>query len=69
MTKHPTKGSFGVASDSEAGAPDSEITVSREMVVAGEAAFDEFFGSYPPSLLVEAVYKAMRALEMEQTDA
>lgn len=31
---------------------------------AGEAAFDEFFGSYPTSLLVEVIYSAMRAQEI-----
>jgi hypothetical protein len=48
--------------ESGAGAPDDGITVSREMRDAGEAVFDEFFGSYPTSLLVEAVYRAMRSL-------
>jgi hypothetical protein len=64
MTKQPPKGRVGVASESEAGAPEQfgMITVSRELRDAGEAAFDEFFGSYPTSLLVEAVYRAMHSL-------
>ena len=67
MTKQQTIGSFGAVPDdsSGTGAHDHicEVTVSREMRDAGERAFDEFSDSYPPSLLVEAIYKAMRALE------
>jgi len=43
--------------------PIGEIVVTREMRDAGEAVFDDLIDSYPPALLVEAVYKAMRALE------
>jgi hypothetical protein len=65
----PSPTSGHAPADSGAGAPDSTShasslppLVSREMRQAGEIAFDEFFGSYPPSLLVEEVYKAMWAV-------
>jgi hypothetical protein len=67
MTKQQTIGSFGSvpAESAGAGAPDQidTVIVSREMRDAGERALDEFSDSYPPSLLVEAIYKAMRVLE------
>ena len=69
MTKHAPRARHGVASESEAGAPDSEITVSPEMVAAGEAAFDEFFDSYPTFLLVAEIYRAMHALAASDRQA
>ena len=70
MTKQAHNAVVGTApvDSAGAGAPDQvgEVTVSPEMRDAGEIAFDEFFGSYPTSLLVEAVYRAMRVLEPDQ---
>lgn len=65
MPKQQTIPGIGAVPDdsSGVGAPDAEIKVSRAMRDAGEVAFDELASSYPPTLLVEAIYIAMRSLE------
>ena len=45
-------------------AGDGAPGVTAEMVEAGVLALDELSGSFSASGIVEAVYKAMRALEM-----
>jgi hypothetical protein len=43
----------------------SEIEVTPDMIDAGVAAYEEFFGSFAANKLVEAVYKAMESMRLE----
>lgn len=52
--------------DKSSGQGGDLVRVSAAMRDAGEAVLDELSDSYPPSLLVEAVYIAMRAVETDQ---
>ena len=46
-----------------AGAPPNGVEITPQMTEAGLTALEWYRGSYPDELLVETIYRAMRALE------
>jgi hypothetical protein len=63
LTKHPLQVDTAAAPRDLPGAGAPDLSITSEMIQAGEAAIEESLGCFPPHLIVSRVYSAMRALE------